>query len=311
MFNNVMILPQLSDVTNNRQKYIGGSDIPIILGISPFKTRYELLLEKSEINEKEFFGNKYTEYGHELEPKIREHIADQYGMEFIEYTAYNETFRYNDDGVSDDYVLEIKTTSQVKENIGEYKKYIVQLLLGMVLHEKPGILAIYERPQDMDEEFNEERLTLYHIEFQDYQDWIEEIHVEVKKFQEDLNRVNTTYVLEQKILQEQDFIPMDIVSLGNQLSLVEQELETIKALQNRQKKLKEALVTMMGEQGIKSWETPSGVKITYVEKQEDKIQEVIDTKSLKENHPRIYKRHMTLKTKKGSKAHVRVTLPKK
>ena len=32
------------DVSEDRDKYIGGSDIPVILGLSPFKTRWQLLL---------------------------------------------------------------------------------------------------------------------------------------------------------------------------------------------------------------------------------------------------------------------------
>ena len=35
-------------VAKDRHKYIGGSDIPIIMGISPFKSRYDLLLEKDK-----------------------------------------------------------------------------------------------------------------------------------------------------------------------------------------------------------------------------------------------------------------------
>ena len=35
-----------TSVKQDRQKYIGGSDIPAIMGISPFTTRYDLLLYK-------------------------------------------------------------------------------------------------------------------------------------------------------------------------------------------------------------------------------------------------------------------------
>ena len=51
------------DVTIDRDKYIGGSDIPIIMGISPFKSRFDLLLEKAGYLENDFKGNEYTEYG--------------------------------------------------------------------------------------------------------------------------------------------------------------------------------------------------------------------------------------------------------
>ena len=38
-------------VKEDREKYIGGSDIPIIMGISPFKSRFDLLLEKAELKD--------------------------------------------------------------------------------------------------------------------------------------------------------------------------------------------------------------------------------------------------------------------
>ena len=37
----------MQDVTKDRDKYIGGSDVPIIMGLSPFKTRWQLLREKT------------------------------------------------------------------------------------------------------------------------------------------------------------------------------------------------------------------------------------------------------------------------
>ena len=64
----------MQNVKVDRDKYIGGSDIPIIMGISQFKTRFELLLEKAGLKENTFDGNEYTEYGNIMEPKIRDYI---------------------------------------------------------------------------------------------------------------------------------------------------------------------------------------------------------------------------------------------
>ena len=58
-------------VKQDRDKYIGGSDIPVIMNLSPFKSRFDLLLEKAGYKEDTFEGNVYTEYGNKLEPKIR------------------------------------------------------------------------------------------------------------------------------------------------------------------------------------------------------------------------------------------------
>ncbi len=56
----------------NRSEYIGGSDVAIIMGCSPFKTPWQLLLEKARIMPNNFKGNKYTEIGNVLEPKIQD-----------------------------------------------------------------------------------------------------------------------------------------------------------------------------------------------------------------------------------------------
>jgi predicted phage-related endonuclease len=61
-------------VIKDRDKYIGGSDIPILMGISPFKTRWQLLKEKAEPRG-DGYATEYTspqiEYGNEMEEKIR------------------------------------------------------------------------------------------------------------------------------------------------------------------------------------------------------------------------------------------------
>ena len=61
-------------------------------------------------------------------------------------------------------ILEIKTTSQIKENVNDYKVYLVQLLFYMQNVEvERGMLAVYERPEDFNEEFDGERLQIFFI----------------------------------------------------------------------------------------------------------------------------------------------------
>ena len=61
-------------VKQDREKFIGGSDIPIIMELSPFKSRFDLLLEKAGYKKNDFDGNVFTEYGNKMESKIRDHI---------------------------------------------------------------------------------------------------------------------------------------------------------------------------------------------------------------------------------------------
>ena len=74
----------MQNVKVDRDKYIGGSDIPIMMNISPFKTRWELLQEKAGLVENTFDGNQYTEYGNVLEPKIRDYINESQKDKFVE-----------------------------------------------------------------------------------------------------------------------------------------------------------------------------------------------------------------------------------
>ena len=68
-------------VKQDRNKYIGGSDIPIIMNMSPYKSRFDLLLEKAGLKDDDFEGNQFTEYGNTMEPKIREFMRSHHGVD--------------------------------------------------------------------------------------------------------------------------------------------------------------------------------------------------------------------------------------
>ena len=59
------------NVEVERNEYIGGSDIPTILGLNNFKSRETLLKEKAGIEINDFKGNEYTDFGNICEPLIR------------------------------------------------------------------------------------------------------------------------------------------------------------------------------------------------------------------------------------------------
>lgn len=105
---------QLSD----RKLGIGGSDMPIILGLSTYKTPYQLYLEKIAVGEPvQSPETTYQYWGNQLEPVIRDHFAKKYQVA-VETPATivhpEHTFlRANVDGLipSLNAVLEIKTTA--------------------------------------------------------------------------------------------------------------------------------------------------------------------------------------------------------
>lgn len=189
-------------VEEDRNLYIGGSDIPIIMGISPFKTYYQLLKEKVGIEEPIKVENDYVEYGNIMEGKIRDYINYTNKTEYKEDKLINNDIRCHVDGFNGDSILEIKTTSRIHKKIRTYKYYLVQLLFYMINYKiDNGILAVYERPKDFNTTFEEDRLKEYEVNINDYTDFVEEINQAVEKFRIDKKRLE-----ENVLLSEEDFI---------------------------------------------------------------------------------------------------------
>lgn len=290
------------NVELERYKYIGGSDIPIIMGISQFKTRNELLLEKAQLKDNNFEGNVYTEYGNIMEHKIRTYISDKYNKTFVEDTLVKEDehIRCNVDGKTDDTILEIKTTSQIHQGLDDYKYYLVQLLFYMHNYRfKNGILAIYERPNDFNENFDPSHLTIYEIKISKYKALVDEIMDEVNKFLNDLEEVKTNGGL---------VIPAEALEIVNKLNSLEDRLNEYKAIKDEETMLKEKLLQLMQSINATNWEMNNGTKITRVKGSEEKVVQVVDEEKLKENYADAYNNCLTDKVISGRKESIRITL---
>lgn len=293
-------------VTIDRDKYIGGSDIPIIMGISPFKSRFDLLLEKAGLKENDFTGNEYTEYGNVLEPQIRDYINKTYDKEFVEGKHINGDIRVHTDGEDKDCVLEIKTTSQIHERIEDYKVYLVQLLFYMQnVNVEHGLLAVYERPEDFNEEFDSKRLTTYSININDYKDLLEQINKAVDQFRDDLEKVK-----ENPFITEEELLPVNLTELSNKVVALENQLAEMKKIETESKELKAKLKAAMENSNIKKWETPSGVKITLVSDGEDKIVKKFNEQLFKDNNLDLWDEYSEEVIQKGKAGYVKITLPK-
>lgn len=194
---------EINDVNIDRQKWIGGSDIPAIMGISPFTTRFDLLLYKADLKENDFEGNEYTSYGTAMEPKIRDYINKEYKTNYApsrhEYKKLG--YRCHTDGENKDSILEIKTTSVIHKKVDTYKNYLVQLLFYMICIKKnKGKLVVYERPKDFELKFDENRLQVFDIDIKDYKDLVEDIKKEVVQFKIDLEKVkNDPFITEEEL----------------------------------------------------------------------------------------------------------------
>lgn len=301
-------------VKQDRQKYIGGSDIPIIMNLSPFKPRFDLLLEKAGYKANDFEGNIYTEYGNTMEPKIREAINSQIKEPFTEGKHTREAtddeiigVRIHTDGENSDSILEVKTTSQIFDNIEDYKIYLVQILFYMVNTGKQyGLLAVYERPEDLSEEFEAERLHLYQINVNDYKDLCAEIGDACERFIEDLKKVKAN-----PFISEEELLPADIPDITKRILAFEDQIRYMKDVEAKINSEKARLKAAMEAASVKSWTTPNGYKITLVPDGEDKVNKKLNEKKLKEQEPETYNKYLEDKLVKGKAGYVLITPPKK
>lgn len=298
----------MDTVRDERWRYIGGSDISAIMGISPFKTRFQLLQEKAQIVDPDFKGNEYTEYGNVMEPLIRDYVNETLNRNFAPDVLIDGDFRFNFDGLDKKHneILEVKTTSQIHEKLDDYKVYLVQLLPYMrSVGAKKGYLAIYERPEDFNETFNTPQLTIYEVLIGDYSDLLEEIDTQVEMFKRDLEKLR-----ENPFITEEELQPTEVVETANKVLALEQQLESMKQLEKELKSAKAELKRLMQENGIKKWVTPSGTKVTLVPDGEDTVVSAFNEKKFAEEKPDIYAEYLEDKLKAGRAGYVRVTLPK-
>lgn len=102
-----------------RRKGIGGSDIAAILGLSPFKTAYQVYREKRKEVE-DWQGNESTDWGKRMEPAIRQWYSDTTGRDvrLPDKIMYHEKYPFmlaSLDGFTDDRrIVEIKTARSGK-----------------------------------------------------------------------------------------------------------------------------------------------------------------------------------------------------
>ena len=308
-------------VSQDREKFIGGSDIPIIMELSPFKSRFDLLLEKAGYKKNDFDGNVFTEYGNIMESKIRDYVNGQ-GNDFFEGKHildvpkdWNEhpngmRIRCHTDGEGINSILEIKTTSQTYDNVDDYKIYLVQLLFYMQMTEKPnGLLAVYKRPDDMDETFNVDNIQLFEINAYDYSDLMADIKKAVSRFLDDLQKVKSN-----PFITEEELLPSEIPDIASRIVAFEQQVSRMKELEKKIKSEKDRLKQAMERAGVKKWETPNGYKITLIPDTDDKVEqeEYFNADRFMAEHPDLVEQYTETKAviKKGKAGYVRITAPK-
>lgn len=293
-------------VTYHRERWIGGSDLSAIMGLSPFKTRWDLLQEKAEIKPIEQISNPYIEYGNALEPLVRDYINEKYCRDFEPAVKVDGDLRGNCDGIDEGGLLEIKTTSHVYDTLDGYKGYLVQILFYMkIFNVQHAMLAVYHRNEDFSTDFDPSRLQVIPIDIKDHLDTMDEVEQAIEMFRKDLAELR-----ENPLLCEEDFMPNEIVEVTNKIMELENQLAAYKQMEAELKEFKAKLKVAMEEYGIKTWRLYDNTKITLVPDGEDKEVEEIDIKALQKDHPELFgerSKYVKRKLKKGRSGFVRIT----
>lgn len=251
----------IDNIIKDRDKYIGGSDIPVIVGYNKFMDAFQLTQKK--IN-KENINNIYIEFGQEMEPKIRDYINNKYKTSYTPNTKINGNFRANVDGYdkeADIKLLEIKTYND-KLDI-EY--YLPQLFFYMFMYNQPQILLVgYKRPDNYkNKSLNINELNnLYDF---DYNNIIEHIiEFDSNKWANYMHLINMyvkalEWSKEQENPTEKEFynifyndISPSLKETANKLYIIENQIKTLKELEKQANNFKGILYNEMINRNIKS-----------------------------------------------------------
>lgn len=187
-----------TDVTIDRDKYIGGSDLPTILGLNHGygKTIMQFAREKLNLEEKSFNGNQYTRYGQLLEPKIRNYINTIFGTNFKEDTVIDAVrhYRGNCDGIDrEKHLLFEAKTFHGKLKVDYYTpqcQFYMELFdideCWLVGYNRPvnfytGVdYSIENGDEYFNTDFDEKNIVIYKI-YRD-KEYFKKIEVEIEKF---------------------------------------------------------------------------------------------------------------------------------
>lgn len=122
-----------------RTRGIGGSDVSVIAGINPFRSVYQLWLEKTGQTEPEEGGSEYAHFGTVLEPVVRKEFMERTGIRVRQKHMLLQSEEYpfmfaNLDGVIREggelCIFEAKTASAYKQDVweeGTPAPYILQV----------------------------------------------------------------------------------------------------------------------------------------------------------------------------------------
>lgn len=298
------------NVTIERNKYIGGSDLPTILGLNAkYGTSvFEFAKQKAGIIPNPFNGNQYTKYGQIMEPVIRDYINSITGANYLEDTVVDteRDYRGNTDGIDRNAeipIIEIKTFGEDLD-VGYYTP---QCQFYMETFNVDAVLLVgYKRPSDFytgvdydleneDKYFNcefDENRIVKHVIKRDRKLW-KKIEERIVAFKNAVSELKNN-----KDMSEDDFNNIfygnELMALTNKIAVLENTLSNYKSVEKEYKDVKEKLYKLFEDKGLISVDF-GNTKITKVAPTSyDTV--AVDTVKLKDEEPLIYEKYKITKT---------------
>jgi hypothetical protein len=171
-----------------------------------------------------------------------------------------------------------------------------------------GILAVYERPEDLSREFDAQRLQVFEIRLEDYRQLLDYVNREIDKFRSDLERLK-----DNPLLCEQDFLPASpgMIALSNKIMGFEKQLLTMKDIEQQLKEAKRQLYGEMLKHNVKTMSLPNGTKLSRVDEVPAKTKTVteFDSERFKAENPSLFGKYLNKveKSTNGRAGYVRIT----
>lgn len=234
-----------------RREYLGASDAPVIMGVSPYKTRHQLWEEKLGIETKQK-DNRGMIYGREMEQPAREAYEKLTGILVVPAVVFHKDIPYmmaSLDGLSMDKSIsvEIKNVNAEDHETARQGKVPVKY---------------FPQVQHQLEVLGHDRLHYFSYRNGD------SVLVEVSRDEEYLEKLlgseesfwQGVVNFKEPSLSSKDYITLDSSEWVNMASEWQSVNDQLKALTAKEKECRQAMIDMANDQNV----VGGGVKLTKV-----------------------------------------------
>lgn len=234
-----------------RRNYIGASDAPVIMGVSPYKTKYQLWEEKIGLSG-EVFSNPATIYGQKMEEPARQAYEKQTGNLVTPAVVFHPNVTYmmaSLDGLSFDKKIAVEIKNCCEEDHLKAKKSIVPEKYFPQIQHQLAVLG-----HDMMHYYSFRGGEGILVEVRRDDDYIEKLFAAEKDFWDNVQS------LKEPKLSEKDYFVNDSEEWLTIANAWKETSVQIKELMDREQQFRDLLVDIADNRNVKG----GGVRLTKI-----------------------------------------------